>query len=428
MMIDSSQERAENREEKQGDRQVQTQDSLGNGDFASAGRRIVAAYRLLAAVTFNTLILLVFAELAATAILRIPRLFPASTEQLVGEGAPREKNSYYASKDWAARYWYEFRLSRRVRYYPYIGWRRESFSGQTINVDQHGIRLTPGADCNTNAYKVFVFGGSTIWGTGSPDRETIPAYLQAGIGALTTRPVCVVNFGESAYVSTQSLILLVRQLQSGNIPDVVLFYDGVNDIYAAYQSGQAGVHQNLHQIASKLDHGGSSTASPFTEWLRGLSSVALFKNVIAGPKQDPQENKNLVTYETLKVDRAGLSESMARTYLANYKVVNALAHDYGFKYDFFWQPVIVVGKKHLTDEEQAITASLDPALVALYTSLYDIIEHTAPHYENLHYMGHIFDEQNSGIWIDDMHITPVGNRIVAEEMLRIVKNAEHFSG
>jgi len=238
----------------------------------------------------------------------------------------------------------------------------------------------------------------------------------------------VVNFGESAYVSTQSLIELLEQLQLGNVPDIVLFYDGVNDVYAAYQSGQAGVHQNLDQIGAKFQGGSSNRGSPLIEWLHESSLVALFKTVIAGPKQKPQQGEKVMNYETLKIDKTSLVGAVAQTYLTNYKVVTALAHEYGFKYAFFWQPVIVAGKKPLTDEEHTITESLDPASVALYTSFYDIIENTAPHYENLYYMGHIFDEQNSEIWIDDMHVTPLGNQIVAAKMLSVVGDADHLPG
>jgi hypothetical protein len=431
MMTDNSEIRADNLE-KQGDKHARTESRLGDRkNFAPLRHWIVESYRIVAVVTLNTLILVGCLELAAMGLSEIPSLFSTSTEQLVGEGAPREKNSYYASKDWAARYWHEFRLSRQQRYYPYVGWRRDSFSGKTINVDQHGIRLTPGADCSTNAYKVFAFGGSTMWGTGSPDWGTIPTYLQTGFDALTTRPVCVVNFGESAYVSTQSLILLLRQLQSGNVPDLVLFYDGVNDVYAAYQSGEASVHQNLDQIVSKLEGrrpGGGNRLHQFIEWLQGSYSFALFKNLSATVRGKPQHSKELVTYETLQVDRAILSDSVARVYLSNYKIVSALTQKYGFKFVFFWQPVISIGKKPLTDEEQAIKSSMDPALVALYDSVYRIIEQSSAQYANLHYLGHIFDERKSDVWIDEVHVTPEGNQMVAEKMLSIVRNVDHFSG
>jgi dTDP-4-dehydrorhamnose reductase len=104
---------------------------------------------------------------------------------------------------------------------------------------------------------------------------------------------------------------------------------------------------------------------------------------------------------------------------------SALAQKYGFKFGFFWQPIISIGKKPLTDEEQAVRSSMDPAIVALYASVYRIIEQSASQYENLYYMGHIFDEYKSGIWIDDVHITPAGNQIIAQKMLSVVATRNH---
>jgi hypothetical protein len=147
------------------------------------------------------------------------------TERLVGEGDPREKVSYYSSKDWAERYWYEMRLSRTQQYYPFVGWRRAPFKGETIEIDQNGIRLTPGGDCGATSFKVFTFGASAMWGTGSPTWGTISANLQKGLEKLRPGLVCVMNYAESAYVSTQDIIMLLLQLQSGNVPDVVLFYN-----------------------------------------------------------------------------------------------------------------------------------------------------------------------------------------------------------
>ena len=72
-------------------------------------------------------------------------------------------------------------------YYPYVGWRRAPFKGTTIEIDQNGIRVTPGADCSAKSFKVFTFGESSMWGTGSPDWGTIPAHLQRGLEQAETR-------------------------------------------------------------------------------------------------------------------------------------------------------------------------------------------------------------------------------------------------
>jgi hypothetical protein len=139
-------------------------------------QRIPALYRAIAILALNTLVVLAGFELATIGGFRIWRALSKPTAQLVGEGDPRETVSYYASQDWAKQFWHEFRLTRRQRYYPYVGWRRAPFKGKTIEIAENGVRVTPGADCTGDPYKVFAFGGSTIWGTGSPQRHT--AYLQ----------------------------------------------------------------------------------------------------------------------------------------------------------------------------------------------------------------------------------------------------------
>src|SRR5205823_8873814 len=215
------------------------------------GRRIAVLYKSLSILILNTIVIFVCLDFAARVAYKAHNsLFPGPA-QVVAD--PRASSPFYRSQPWAAQYWREFLLSRRVRYHAFVLDRRAPFKGETINIDQKGIRLTPGADCGPNAFKVFAFGGSTMWGTGSPDWGTIPSYLQTGIEKLKNGPICVVNFGESGYMSTQSVIELMLQLQSGNIPNMTLFFDGVADIYTAYQSGRSGMHENFDQVAARFE-------------------------------------------------------------------------------------------------------------------------------------------------------------------------------
>ena len=237
--------------------------------------KVVDCYKTMAILTLNALLLYGGLELAAFAVFKIRSLGPISSP---AEESPREKVSYYSSQDWAEQYWYEFRLSRTQRYYPYVGWRRAPFKGQTIEVDQNGVRVTPGADCSATSFTVFTFGGSEMWGTGSPNWGTIPANLQKGLEKLRQGPVCVRNFAESAYASMQDVIMLLMQLRSGNVPDLVLFYTIGGDIYAAYQSGRAGIHQNLDQIAARFER--RQEPSTVIDWLRSTYSYALIDELM----------------------------------------------------------------------------------------------------------------------------------------------------
>src|SRR5262249_39592054 len=200
------------------------------------GDKIARSYKVVALLTLNALVLFAGFELVAGTTLKL-RSFPNRDQQLVGDGRPRETISYYSSKDWAQTYWHEHRLSGKQRFYPYVGWRRAPFKGKTIVIDENGLRSTPGADCRAGSFKVFTFGESSMWGPGSPDWGTIPANVQKGLEKIRQGPVCVMNFAEAGYVSTQDVIMLSLQLRSGNIPDLVLFYSISGDIVAANQSG-----------------------------------------------------------------------------------------------------------------------------------------------------------------------------------------------
>jgi hypothetical protein len=384
-------------------------------NFRPIGHRIVHNYKAAAIILLNAIVLLACLELSArfvTKIWKVPRRTPEQREKM-----PKTKTSYYLSQDWANAYWKEFKLSRTQRYHPYVTWRRAPFKGKFINVDRQGVRLTPGAECSGKAYRVFAFGGSTMWGTGSPDWGTIPAYLQAGFKSRRDGPVCVTNFGESGFVSTQGVIQLMLELQSGNVPDSVIFYDGVNDVYAAYQSGRP-VHQNLDRIAARLE---THKRSPsIVEWIETSYSFSLFKRLTDTPGPKSGNSPKVVTYKTMGIDPATLSDAVTQVYLRNYKIVNGLAKEYGFNFFFFWQPVIAMGEKPLTGEEQKIKLKIDPALVELYEPAYRSIQRAVDKYEKLHYMAEIFNDYNSEIWIDPHHVTPVGNRIIAQKMLEVV--------
>jgi hypothetical protein len=87
---------------------------------------------------------------------------------------------------------------------------------------------------------------------------------------------------------------------------------------------------------------------------------------------------------------------------------------------FFRPPYISAGQKHLTEEEEALKREVDPALAKLYASVYRAMESRILQHENLHSLAPIFDGHHSLIWIDDVHVTPVGNELIAEGTLRAV--------
>jgi lysophospholipase L1-like esterase len=382
------------------------------------GSRLGAAsrvYRAIGLLLLNTVVIGACLEGAARVALALRSRVAERPRTL--EHDPRERSPYYASQPWAGDYWREFAQSRRVQYHPFTVWRRAPLKGKTINIDQRGIRLTPGCDCSADAYRVFTFGGSPMWGTGSPEWYTIPAFLRSGLEKRRHGPICITNFGESGYVSTQSVIELILQLQSGNVPNVVLFFDGTNDIYTAYQSGISGVHENLQQIAAKFQRTENvSLGVHVGALLESLSLYQLIGNQVArlgGPRPAPR----VVTYESMGIDPNVMARSIVRTYLNNLESVTALAARYRFDYHFFWPPYIGAGKKRLTAGERALKDSVDPTLDRLSRAVYAVMDAMVGKERRLYSLTDVFDDQEQLLWLDDTHVTPIGNEIIAERML-----------
>jgi len=394
-------------------RSVSKEDTTRRGTLARC-------YKVIAIVLLNAAIVTACLNAVAAAVVLLLRLSPDTSEP----PDARSRSSYYAGKAWASQYWKEFAESRREQYHAFTVWRRAPFKGETVNIDARGIRVTPGAACGPGSFTVFVFGSSHMWGTGAPDWATIPAYLQERLAGLISRPVCVVNFGQSGYTSTQSLITLTLELQAGHRPDVAVFLDGAGDIYAAYQSGRVDVHMNFETTSARMERRDLPTRPLIVQTIEATSLFRLVSDQI-GRLSAGTADPELVTYESLKVDRGPLATAVVDAFLGNCKMVDALAKQYGFAYYYFWPPHISKGSKTLTDEEQTEKAAVAPAFQRLLDTTYQAVEtrHSGT-CRSIFFLDHLFDRETSLIWLDDVHTTPVGNRMIAEKMAQVVQDHE----
>ena len=127
----------------------------------------------------------------------------------------------YSKTDWAKQHFTEFK-KLRTTYYDYIIHRRNDYKGKTITI-KNGFRLNHQKENFKLEKDIWIFGGSTVWGSGSIDYGTIPALFEKKTGRST------LNLGEAGYNSTQELNFLLKNLILHK-PKVIIFYDGVNDV------------------------------------------------------------------------------------------------------------------------------------------------------------------------------------------------------
>ena len=130
----------------------------------------------------------------------------------------------YHDVDWAETHFREFAELVPV-HHSYVGWRRLSYRGETIEIDDDGIRRTYADPAAKPTKTIAFFGGSTMWGSGSDDERTIPSAF-----AKTHPQYRAINFSETAHTAHQNLNALVQVLAGGLEPDVVVFYNGSSEI------------------------------------------------------------------------------------------------------------------------------------------------------------------------------------------------------
>jgi len=355
-----------------------------------------------------TVFLLALVELGSFVGIRI--LSTSVFEETPGK---RELAAYKGS-DWAPALAREEKASREVYdYKPYTVWRSHPFQGQTVNIGADGLRRTANSHCERNEFTIWMFGGSTMRGNGSPDWGTIPSQL-AGMFEKAGHAACVRNFGEGAWVSTQEVTQLMLALRSeARRPNLVIFYDGANDMYVPYQSGKADVHMNFDTIKNQFAAQRALRDGGF-RYLMQTNTVqfvfALAAKSAAHKEDRPVPNSDL----------DGLAKAAVNNYFGNMDTVQALAHQYGFEYAFFWQPVAYTSHKASAGDEQQIRDSKKLANLANWVpQMYALVR--AQQRAHFYDLTGTFDQTNESLFLDWCHITMTGNELIARKMFEVIR-------
>jgi hypothetical protein len=230
-----------------------------------------------------------------------------------------------------------------------------------MNIDEGGLRKTwraaNEAEARTRRFQIFMLGGSSMWGTGAQDGQTIASVVARALTEEYRQDVEVTNFGASAYVSTQEVITLLRELQRGNRPDLVVFYDGVNDAFGAFQHrGVGGLPNNESNRVREFNllrpgHLGRLYREALIVTFESSSTYHVIRALARrATGRDPFEVE-ADRFASLPPDQ--IAREVARVYAWNVKLVDGLGPIYGFKALFYWQPNVFT-KAHLTPYEERI--------------------------------------------------------------------------
>lgn len=329
----------------------------------------------------------------------------------------------YTGYPWAAEFWKEERLrwnSQHNSYQPFRIWGVGPWHGRYINTDDtpYGTwrkTVNPAGCENKPSLDIWMFGGSTLYGTGVPDWATLPSFLSRDLNSAGLGCVVVTNFGVEGYVTNQEVLLLVEQLKARRRPGIVVFYDGVNDSYAgAISPGVPGAHMSLATIKARVEGSFAGRVdflrSSYALQLAMMAVNSLRRATIARPGTGETESKAAATLDN---------------YEANLHIVRTLGESYGFRVFSFWQPAFVYGHKPLSPFEMRIAGNnATKDSFHIFTTVYGLADQRATTNGTFVFLGGVFDSVKEPLYIDKwMHLTPVGNELVAQSIADYVEDS-----
>jgi len=313
-------------------------------------------------------------------------------------------------------------------YRPYVLWRASPQSTDNLTILDSGLRDVPGASVDPSALQVFVFGGSTIVGWNTTDDATICAHIQRAVSLLADKQVCVTNFGQQGYVNTQQLIELQLQLRSGNIPDLVVFYDGTNEIWSAVESDTAGMHFGLQRIADLYENRNftrnTSTQYEMLQFAGELNAVSLLRRILGQETETSAlpffeaEPSRCVLYGEDFMAPADFAREIMGIYESDLRILRALSNEFDFEYRVFWQPVILTGNKPLTNYESAIYDDQILFILHLYQECALLAEELENRYDEFNCITDVFDGVEETVFQDICHLNALGDSLIAERILQ----------
>mgnify|MGYP000108911977 CR=1 FL=1 len=305
-----------------------------------------------------------------------------------------DADCYKNSKDFdVGQYGSEWKSIRNnLTWCSYTYWQFKPFTGRYISVNGDGNRNTTNLRGKPNM-RIVILGGSTVWGVGVKDSDTLPSLLSAMLHK-TGIVAEVTNLGQIGYMTTQDVICLIEYMKKNPLPGYAIFYNGMNDVLAAVENNRPCVPYNEINREKEFN----------LLTRRGDLIKSFYYSVF------PAKTKNKMQQPDFLIDGA------LKNYCGNIALIEAIKNKYNFKPLYYLQPTIF-HKKYLSKyerQQQQYLKEVKPHIEQFYerianeTALTDI-----PNFKDI---SHVLYEIAIPCFVDCAHLSAEANEIIASEM------------
>lgn len=293
--------------------------------------------------------------------------------------------------------------SLQYEYYPFVGWKAKPYKGKTTTVSPEGIRVHQQTQSSDSSRKIAMFfGGSTMWGEGSDDQHTIPALFNG-----LNPEYEVTNYAQLAYNTRQELDELITQYSKGKKPDLVVFYDGVNDASFLCPSDITELpgHRLVPMFRDRIYISNVAIAR------KALYNIFLEKTVRA-----IQHFRKGTTSRYNCISDPSKAEEIATLFVRHWEMAHEMVTTRGGKFIAILQPASFFGTPSISH------LKFDDELQENGRTVYELIvsKLKEKQYDWVYDLSGAFDGEGV-YYIDFCHVSANGNEVIAKRLDTIVQ-------
>jgi hypothetical protein len=301
-------------------------------------------------------------------------------------------------------------VSNQIVFTPFVGLSIRDFHSRYVNVDNRVRKsyvapIQPGQ----KPLDVWFFGGSTMFGFDlQRDEHTIPSEV-VRLAQADGIPIRARNYGSTGYVNYQETLLLALLLGGGQKPDLVVFYDGVNDESLGFLNAIGG-----------FDPAGEPSYIGSFEARQALAIRHLSEGATPGVRNDLPPSP-LQPVDANPLTARSLTSDIVGVYDQGVQLSRMLGQRYGVPVTHFWQPEIY-SRRPLDPGERALFPGLglDQYRYETIAALLREVRASLP--AGVVDISNSLDSVHGPVFSDSAHINEVGGHAVAEAMYGHLKS------
>tara|TARA_B100001123_G_C15200607_1_gene983200 strand:- start:110 stop:1228 length:1119 start_codon:yes stop_codon:yes gene_type:complete len=300
--------------------------------------------------------------------------------------------------------------TRKYEYAPFLGHaENQGYNNKFVNVNPElGRKTISPTECKKN---IFLYGGSTTFGAGVTDSQTIGSYLGQML-INDKKNICVKNYGRRSYFSFQETILFQKHILNEKIRsnDIIIFLDGINE-YGNRKPRNTAILNQLYSISNQRYWDTQNIG--FLIFLDSLTINQFFKRIKQKYTREviyePKNNYSKDYFKNIKVileKNIVFRNSICKNYELNcYNFLQPFATIHGM---YFEKQILGVNKNFVGDKDQ----------INLLKKRWDVLKEV----KGITNISDALKNSKKLGYVDRVHYSPYANKMIAEKIYNLVKN------